>query len=88
MQLRVSRTAYLASAGVVGTVVVESSESGDQSAPAEVAPASDAPAQSESTTVEASPVVESEPPKMVFADLPEKVPFVPSFFPFLSVPSP
>jgi hypothetical protein len=86
-QLRASRTAYLASAGAVGTVVAETSVSGDQSTPADVVPdvVPDAPAQS--ANVEANPVlivVEPEPPKTVFPDLPEKVPFVDSLSLFFS----
>lgn len=78
-QLRASRTAYLASAGAVGTVVAETSKSGDQSTLADVVP--DVPAQS--VNAEVDPVlivVEPEPPKTVFPDLPEKVPFVYLFF--------
>jgi len=78
-QLRASRTAYLASAGAVGTVVAETSDSGDQSAPADVVP--DAPAQT--ANAEANPVpivVDPEPLRFVFANLPEKVPFVDQFF--------
>ncbi|KAH0834195.1 hypothetical protein J3R83DRAFT_11507 [Lanmaoa asiatica] len=72
-QLRTSRTAYLASAGVVGTIVVETSHSGDESTPTDVVP--DAPsAQSVNTEANHVPiVVEPEPPKTVFIDLPEKL---------------
>ena len=78
-QLRASRRVYLASAGVVGTVVAETSNSGDQSSPADVGP--DVPAQSATSEASVVPIVaEPEPPKTVFADLPEKVPFVDPFF--------
>ena len=70
----------MASAGVVGTVVAETSNSGDQSSPADVGP--DVPAQSATSEANVVPIVaEPEPHKTVFADLPEKVPFVdPLFF--------
>ena len=79
-QLRASRRVYLASAGVVGTVVAETSNSGDQSSPADVG--LDVPAQSATSEANVVPIVaEPEPHKTVFADLPEKVPFVdPIFF--------
>lgn len=69
----------MASTAVVGTIVAETIDSGDQNTPAEVVP--DPPAQS--TSVEVNAIVEPEPPKTVFAVLPEKVPFVdpiPIFF--------
>ena len=86
-QLRASRTAYLASASVVGTVVhAETSNNGDQNSPAGVVP--DVPAQSTDSEANLVPtVVEPEPTKIVFADLPEKVPFVNPFFSRLGTPT-
>ena len=64
----------------------ETSNNGDQNSPAGVVP--DVPAQSTDSEANLVPtVVEPEPTKIVFAELPEKVPFVNPFFSRLGTPT-
>ncbi|KAG8215384.1 apolipo protein O-domain-containing protein [Butyriboletus roseoflavus] len=89
---RASRRAYVTSAGAVGTIVAETSQSEDQSTPTDVVP--DALAKGANSEANYVPIVvepEPTPPKTVFADLSEK----PSIYPnppptlvLLDTPSP
>ncbi|KIJ64200.1 hypothetical protein HYDPIDRAFT_28642 [Hydnomerulius pinastri MD-312] len=73
LQLRASRTAYLATAGAVGVVAVETGNNNETSAPV------DAVADAPSPVVEvAFPPIVAEPPRRVFIELPEKLPIYPT----------